>query len=78
MKLIVNSKRIKQSITESEKNQTSIAKDLGVSREHLNNLINGKSNSIKLAMRLSRLLGGKFEDFFAIDLHTNEDERKSC
>lgn len=78
MKLIVDTKLIKRRILDLDKNQSSIANDLGVSRVHLNNLINGKSQSTTLAMRLSRLLGGRFEDYFKIDMHDDNTHRKSC
>ncbi|ARD74372.1 hypothetical protein AWC37_04230 [Staphylococcus xylosus] len=48
-------------------NNIEASKEINMSRVYFTNIINGKAQSLKGALRVSHYLGGKLEDYFKID-----------
>lgn len=74
MRLITKSKEIDKRILDLDTTQTTIAKDLGVTRTTVNNIVRGRNKSIATAHRFTHYLGGKFEDYFEVDYSDEKQE----
>lgn len=76
MRLITKSKEIDKRILDLDTTQTTIAKDLGMTRTTVNNIVRGRNKSFATAHRFTHYLGGKFEDYFEVDYSDEEREVK--
>ena len=76
MRLITKSKEIDKRILDLDTTQTTIAKDLGITRTTVNNIVRGRNKSFATAHRFTHYLGGKFEDYFDVDYSDEKSETK--
>lgn len=76
MQLITKSREIDKRLLDMNKSQTQAAKEIGYSKNALNTIIRGRSNSLIAAHKLVNYLGGSFEDYFEVDYSDEEKEVK--
>ncbi|MDW3783685.1 helix-turn-helix transcriptional regulator [Staphylococcus saprophyticus] len=72
MQLITKSKEIDKRLLDMDKSQTQAAREIGYSKNAMNTIVRGRSNSLIAAHKLVNYLGGNFEDYFKVDYSDEE------